>query len=269
MMKKILLATVMVVCLGAVTVQAAQPILTNNRRGANSGECSYSPLQDLVRNARSGKDLAPIVGGRVDLNAPVRCGGTVLQLAIRRGNSEIVKLLLENGASFKENVSLDGFDINGAPNEIPLLSFAAYYAPRQDIVSLIISAGADITQTDANGENILWYIEKNPVLQNTAIHDSIKNALLFGVPKQVNSDSVSPVAPATGKGGAAAVGTTPSDIGSTAGNVMPQNLQPVILSKQPDGSVGIPPEVMQAIGATAQPAGQIPIEIVEPNRPIQ
>ncbi|MBO7257401.1 MAG: ankyrin repeat domain-containing protein, partial [Alphaproteobacteria bacterium] len=108
-MKKIFLATAAIMCLAAMTVSAAP-------HRNNSGVCSYSPLQDLIRNARSGKDLEPILGGRVDLNAPVKCGGTILQLAIRRGNPEVVKLLLENGVCVKNDVSLDGFSIDGAPN---------------------------------------------------------------------------------------------------------------------------------------------------------
>ena len=258
-MRKIFLATVTVMCLAATTVFAAP-----NRN--NSGICSYSPLQDLIRNARSGKDLEPILGGRVDLNTPVKCGGTILQLAIRRGNPEVVKLLLENGVSAKEDVSLEGFDIPGAPNNVPLLMFAAYYSPRQDILNLIISAGADMTALDSNGENVLWYLDKNPVLQNTAISDAIKNALLFNIqPNTMMQNN--------------RVNTSPVQAMPVAGSVPVQGGVPVqpasqmIISKQADGSVGVPAEVLQAIGSmgtgTSQPIPQRPIEVVEPNMPIQ
>ena len=272
-MKKILLMTVVAVCLTATTGWAA------SSRG-NSGICSYSPLQDLIRNARSGKDLEPILGGRVDLNAPVKCGGTILQLAIRRGNPEVVKLLLENGVSVKEDVSLEGFSIAGAPDKVPLLMFAAYYSPRQDILNLIISAGADMTAVDSNGENVLWYLDKNPVLQNTDISDNIKNALLFNIqPKataQPNNVGTAPVQPQA---------VRPNNMqGMPAVQPAPQ----MIISKQPDGSVGVPAEVLQAAGVipagaggtiqpgaqpTALPVGQqnrsAPVEIVEPNLPIK
>lgn len=281
-MKKILLMTAIAVCLTATTGWAAPS------RG-NSGICSYSPLQDLIRNARSGKDLEPILGGRVDLNAPVKCGGTILQLAIRRGNPEVVKLLLENGVSVKEDVSLEGFSIAGAPNKVPLLMFAAYYSPRQDILNLIISAGADMTAVDSNGENVLWYLDKNPVLQNTVISDNIKNALLFNIqPKataQPNNVGTAPVQPMQA--------VRPNNAqGMPAAQPAPQ----MIISKQPDGSVGIPAEVLQAAGVvpagaggtiqpgaqpTALPMGQptvppmgqqnrpAPVEIVEPNLSIK
>jgi hypothetical protein len=257
-MRKIFLATVTVMCLAATMVFAAP-----NRN--NSGICSYSPLQDLIRNARSGKDLEPILGGRVDLNTPVKCGGTILQLAIRRGNPEVVKLLLENGVSAKENVSLEGFDIPGAPDNVPLLMFAAYYSPRQDILNLVISAGADMMVLDSNGENVLWYLSKNPVLQNTAISDSIKNILLFNIQPQAtnqnNNVGASPIQPA-------------AVMGAKNGQLAPvaQPAAQMIISKQPDGSIGVPNDVLKAIaaeGSAVQVPIQRPTEIVEPSMPIQ
>lgn len=257
-MKKIFLVTVMAVGVMASAVSAAP------YRGGNSGsQCSYSPLQDLVRNARSGKDLEQVLGGRVNLNAPVKCGGTILQLAIRRGNPEVVKLLLENGVSAKEDVSLDGFDIPGAPNKVPLLMFAAYYSPRQDILKLVISAGADMTALDTNGENVLWYLDQNPVLQNTAISDAIKQALLFNIQPNAmphnNQMGTSPIQSAP------AVGSAP-----VQGGIPTQPAPQVIMSKQADGSVGVPAEILQAVGGGGiQPIPQKPIEVVEPSMPIQ
>ena len=257
-MKKIFLATAAIICLAAMTVSAA-PYRNN------SGVCSYSPLQDLIRNARSANDLQPILGGRVDLNAPVKCGGTILQLAIRRGNPEVVKLLLENGVSVKEDVSLEYFPIEGAPNKVPMLMFAAYYSPRQDILNMIISAGADMMVLDSNGENILWYLSKNPVLQNTAISDNIKNALLFNIQPQAtnqnNNIGASPIQPA-------------AVMGAKNGQLAPvaQPAAQMIISKQPDGSIGVPNDVLKAIaaeGSAVQVPIQRPTEIVEPSMPIQ
>jgi hypothetical protein len=259
-MKRILLATSIAFCLVATSALAA------SYRGSNSAQCSYSPLQDLIRNARSAKDLEPILGGRVDLNAPVKCGGTILQLAIRRGNPEVVRLLLESGISVKDEVSLDGFDILGAPNKVPLLMFAAYYSPRQDILKLIISAGADMTVLDANGENVLWYLNKNPVLQNTNISDSIKNALLF------NFQSNEVLKNNTGSNAS----VQQNQVVGAASVQVPQNAQSsaqVIMTKQADGSVGVPPELVQAISAAAgsdvPQIRQVPREIIEPDMKIK
>ena len=268
-MRKIFLATAAIICLAAMTVSAAP-----NRN--NSGVCSYSPLQDLIRNARSGNDLQPILGGRVDLNAPVKCGGTILQLAIRRGNPEVVKLLLENGVSVKNDVLLDDFPIEGAPNKVPMLMFAAYYSPRQDILNLVISAGADVMAVDENGENVLWYLDQNPVLKNTAISDNIKNTLLFNIQPQKAAQPNISAAPVQSM-----QAVRPNNV---QGVPVVQPAPQMIISKQPDGSVGVPAEVLQAAGVvpagtggTAQPVSQptvspmgqqnksTPIEIVEPN----
>mgnify|MGYP000006700674 CR=1 FL=1 len=182
-MKKILCATVCGLCLISSAVSAQRAISVGDNQG--TGACSYTPLQEIIRDARSEADLAPITKNNVNLNAPVKCGGTVLQLAVLRGNPQVVRALLEAGADVKTPVSTQGFNMTGAPKEIPILHFAGFYAPRQDIVNLIISAGADVTATDENGESVLWYINQNPVLRNTALSDDIRNTLLLA-PKNMN-----------------------------------------------------------------------------------
>ncbi|MGN1063043.1 MAG: ankyrin repeat domain-containing protein [Alphaproteobacteria bacterium] len=182
-MKKTLLWTVMTVLLASSLTVSAKPIPTNTARTntTSSKQCSYSPLQDIIRNARDIGDIAAIIQNKVDLNITPECGGTPLQLAVLRGNPQIVKALLEAGATVNADVSLAAFPIPNAPEKVPFLMFAGYYSPRQDIVRLIISAGADVFKTDSNGENILWYMEKNAVLRNTDLTDEIKNKLLFYV----------------------------------------------------------------------------------------
>ncbi len=142
--------------------------------------CSYSPLQEVIRNARSSEDIEPLIQNNVDLNAPQKCGGNVLQLAIVRGNPHVLKSILQGGQmNVNEMVSLDMFPIAGAPKQIPLIMFAAYYAPRGDMLQLIISAGANLMVVDDKGENILWYLEQNPVLNNTDLSDDITKRLLY------------------------------------------------------------------------------------------
>lgn len=143
-------------------------------------ECSYSPLQQLIRTARDESDIVKLINNHVDLNVKQKCGGTVLQLAVLRGNASIVKVLLESGnLPLNENVSLEDFPILGAPKEIPMVFFAAYYSPRADIMRLFISAGADILTQDSRGGDILWYLNQNPVLSNTDLSDEITQKLLM------------------------------------------------------------------------------------------
>ncbi len=176
MMKKILALGTMGIFVAMACVVEAAP------RG--KGQCSYSPLQEFIRTIRSEEQIHQLIEKGIDLNAKTKCGGSILQLAIRRGNPQVVKALLEAKVDFESPVSLEGFQIQGAPKEVPLLMFAAYYAPRPDIFRLFISAGSDVTELDANGENVLWYMRQNPVLNDTELYDEVNAILLYQTAKK-------------------------------------------------------------------------------------
>lgn len=145
------------------------------------GDCALTPLQNLIVNARGAEEVQALIDrGRV-FDEPVRCGGSLMQLAIRRGNPAVLQAIL-NQDNKRANgvVSLEAFPIGGAPKQIPLILFAAYYAPNAQIVDLLVQAGADITATDDFGRNLLWYMSKNPVLRNTDLEDKLNNDLLYG-----------------------------------------------------------------------------------------
>ncbi len=144
-------------------------------------DCLYHPLQEIIRSARSTQDIAPWIKDGVNFNMNFKCGGSILQLAILRGNPEVLQLLLEKG-NINPNalVSNEDFPIKGAPRTFPIGFFAAYYAPRADILNLFIKhAGESIYQKDSNGQDILWYIEQNPVLRKTALSDMLVRNLLI------------------------------------------------------------------------------------------
>lgn len=184
-MKKYIMAGLFCSCALAYSAEAAP------RRF----ECSYSPLQQVIRTVRDENDVVKLINNRVNLNIKPKCGGNVLQLAILRGNPNVVKVLLENGSlPLDEMVSLADFPIQGAPKEIPISFFAAYYAPRADIMKLFISAGSNILVHDSKGENILWYLNQNPVLSNTELSDQITQQLLMQntIDKQQESEVGTP-----------------------------------------------------------------------------
>lgn len=158
---------------------------------APRGECRYHPIQQVVRMARSEQDIEKEIAKKTNFNIHFPCGGSVLQLAILRGNPQVLQTLLEKGnLNPNEMVLNDEFPIKGAPKELPISFFAAYYAPRADILTLFVDyAGDEIYKKDSNNQNILWYLEQNPVLNNTAISDQIiDNLVLIDSEKQNERD---------------------------------------------------------------------------------
>ena len=154
-------------------------------------ECRYHPIQQVVRMARSEQDIEKEIQKKTNFNINFPCGGSILQLAVLRGNPQVLQILLEKGnLNPNEIVENTDFPIKGAPRELPISFFAAYYAPRADILNLFVNyAGNEIYKKDANGQNILWYLEQNPVLNNTAVSDQIiDNLVLIDSEKQNERD---------------------------------------------------------------------------------
>ena len=141
-------------------------------------ECTYSPIQEIILSARTDKPIIELVRKNTNFLQPQPCGGSILQLAVLRGNPSVLKTLLENGAITKEEVSLKEFPIKGAPEKIPLILFAAYYAPNTNILSLLMQAGFSVLEKDSLGNTILWYIKQNKVLHHTDLEEKIKTLLI-------------------------------------------------------------------------------------------
>ena len=146
--------------------------------------CAYSPLQNLIRNVRDAKEIQDLMNRGVMFNEEPRCGGSLMQLAILRGNPQVLQVLIQkNPEQVNKMVKLDSFSIPGTRGrEIPLILFAAYYAPNPQMIELLINVGkADISKTDEEGKNLLWYMDMNPVLRNTVLSDTLNNALLYSL----------------------------------------------------------------------------------------
>ena len=139
-------------------------------------------LQNLIVNARGADEIQNLISRGVIFDEQVRCGGSLMQLAIRRGNPDVLEAILRQDQNRANSmVTLDAFPIVGAPKQIPLILFAAYYAPNKQIMDLLVAAGANIAATDDFGRNLLWYMNKNPVLRNTQLQDDLNNKLLYGM----------------------------------------------------------------------------------------
>ncbi len=143
-------------------------------------DCSYSPLQEVIRTARDEKEIESLIAQDVNFNFVPRCGGDALQLAVLRGNPTVLKSLLEKAKlSVDKTVSLADFPIEEAPREVPFLAFAAYYAPRADMMNLLLQVSQNMFVTDSRGENILWYLRRNPVLCHTTLYDEVEMKFLL------------------------------------------------------------------------------------------
>lgn len=166
-MKKLSFFACLLVGLSAVSVRAA------------TVECAYSPLQNFIRNVRNHEDVEKYIKQGIQFNEKPRCGGTLMQLAVLRGNPNVLVALLNQERSRANEVSsIEEFRIQGAPRQIPIVLFAAYYAPNQDILIQLVNAGADYSVVDESGRNILWYMDQNPVLRSSYVYDELNKRLL-------------------------------------------------------------------------------------------
>ena len=175
----------------ALILTAAAILFLPTQSFSAGKDCRYHPIQQVIRSARSEKDIEKEIAKKTNFNIQFPCGGSILQLAVIRGNPHVLQALLEKGnLNPNEMVSTAEFPIKGAPKVIPISFFAAYYAPRGDILNLFVNhAGNSIYQKDLNGQNILWYLEQNPVLNDTDISDQIiDNLVLIDSEKQNERD---------------------------------------------------------------------------------
>ena len=165
-MKKLSLIAALLVSLSVLPVKAAT-------------ECAYSPLQNFIRNVRNHEDVEKYIKQGIQFNEKPRCGGTLMQLAILRGNPNVLVALLNQDRSRANEVSsIEDFRIQGGPRQLPIVLFAAYYAPNQDMLIQLVNAGADFSVVDEQGRNILWYMDQNPVLRSSYVYDQLNGRLL-------------------------------------------------------------------------------------------
>ena len=143
--------------MGAVTLLAMPAVAL---------DCAYAPEQEIVRSAENDKEFSKL-GDSFDANATFPCGGTLSQLAVLRGNLDTLIYLYKHGANFTGDVSLKGYEIPGAPDEIPFPFFVARYAPNSAMMDAIVNMGINLKVKDSLGHDIFWYLEQNPVLRRS------------------------------------------------------------------------------------------------------
>ncbi len=128
--------------------------------------CTYTAEQEMVRSAENMMEIRQLPNS-VDVNQDYDCGGNLMQLAVLRGNPPVFEYVHQLNGDLNRMVSLKGYEIDGAPDKIPFVLFAAKYSPTSSIIDYIIERGADVRVKDSNGHDIFWYFDQNPVLRKS------------------------------------------------------------------------------------------------------
>lgn len=140
--------------------------------------CNYTADQEVVRSAENMMEIRKLPIS-ADVNAPQTCGGNLMQLAILRGNtSNFIYLVEERNGDINQDVSLKGYEIEGAPDKVPFILFAARYCSDSSTMDYMIERGVNVRVKDSNGHDVFWYFEQNPVLRKSYLTKKGYNSLI-------------------------------------------------------------------------------------------
>jgi ankyrin repeat protein len=161
---------------------------------------SYCPLHELARNGRTKAALMLLETSKADLTLRTKFRDSALDFAAGSGDYELVRSLLERGASTQsepgsdsalhhavrsekdenlyaivERLLEEGCDVNAQNDNgcTPLHSFLIVNKGKENIVRLFLSRGADINIPDDDGDTVL-----NCLAENSEASESMLELLL-------------------------------------------------------------------------------------------
>ncbi len=145
----------------SVAVEEGVPLLVNgdskNITKSNvNGEVAggNTPLTYAIEHNSTQSDIEQLLKiNGIDINKKDTSNLNPLMRAARKGDTEIVKLLLDKGADI--NAVGKAVDVDG---QTPLLM--AFDLGKNDMVTLLLDKGADVNVIDENGKTLLDYVNK-------------------------------------------------------------------------------------------------------------
>lgn len=140
--------------------------------------CAYTANQEIVRSAENMMEIRKLPIS-ADVNASQACGGNLMQLAIIRGATpNFIYLVEERNGDINQEVSLKGYEIEGAPEKVPFVLFAARYCPAPSMIDYMVERGANFRVKDSKGHDVFWYFDQNPVLRTSYLTKKGYDSLL-------------------------------------------------------------------------------------------
>lgn len=162
----------------------------------------FSPLHELASIGRTKAALVLLETGKANLALRTQNGTSVLDLAARTGDYELLRSLLERGAlahsdpgkdnalhfavqaekddnmyAIVERLLEEGCDVNARYENgcTPLHYFLTRSKGKENIVRLFLSRGADINMPDEDGDTVLNRLAQNPEASETMLELLLEN----------------------------------------------------------------------------------------------
>lgn len=143
------------------TVEEIEKVLPDDVNAYNHNGITL--LMIAAKNNPSVDVIELLISKGAYVNARNNIGATVLMASVTNPNPDIVRTLIKN------NVEVNAF---GA-FKVTALMLACRMADNPEVVEILLDAGADIKAKDQNGNSVVDYADKNPIIKNAKIYNRL------------------------------------------------------------------------------------------------